>query len=214
MPIDWGTIAQVGLNMASQYAGGRNQARQSAVQGQQVQNSQQLAQNQDQNSMALRLAEIELLRKQFEETNRSQRAQQVAQGGAQANVQDISFSRPSHITNFGVSGGMRPSAMGAQGRAAGNELSNQAMVALLKGGDFSPINTTGPIDLDASMPEESTFDKIMGGIGTAGNAVNAYQQAQQLQRDKVAQQAQAAQQQRTFTDILRALQQSNQQVQP
>ena len=204
MPVDWGTIAQVGMNMASQYSAGRNQARQQALQGQQVQNQQKVNQNQDQNSVALRLAEIELLRKQFEESNRAGRARQVAQGGAMSNVQDLSFSRPSHITNFQVSGGMRPSAMGAEGRAAGGELSRQAMMSLLQGGnEFSPVQTAGPVNLDASLPQESTFDKIVGGIGTAGSAIGAYQQVQQAQKDKAQQQAQQAAQQRTLMEMLR-----------
>jgi hypothetical protein len=56
------------------------------------------------------------------------------------------------------------------------------------------INPTGPIDLDASMPKESTLDKIMGGIGTAGNVMQSMQQAQALQQ----QQAQA----KSFQDAL------------
>lgn len=189
MAVDWGSIAQVGLQMAGNYANQRSQARAGAANAQQTQNQLAISQNNSQNNVLLQMAQMELLRKQMEEANRMGRAQQVARGDAMANVQDVQIGRPSHITNFDVSGGMRPSALGPNARMAGRELSNQALAALLEGDSFMPINPRGPVDLDANMPQESTFDKIMGGVGAVGGAVNAYKAQQQGQQQQAAMQA-------------------------
>lgn len=175
MAVDWGTIAQVGLNLASNYSKGRNDARNNAIVGQQTQNAQAIAQNTQQNNVLLQMAQLELLRKEMAERNRMERARQAAIGGTMANVQDVRVDAPSHITRFNVSGGLRPSAMGPAGRAAGQELSGQALAALMEGDSFMPVRPVGPVNLNANMPRESTFDKIMALAGTVGNAYQAYQ---------------------------------------
>ena len=182
MPVDWGQIAQVGMNMASQYANSRSQARAGAAQAQQTQNAQGVAQNTSQNNVLLQMAQIELLRKQMEEANRGGRAQQTVRGDLMANVQDASFARPSWVPTMALSGGVRPSALGPNSREAGRELSTQALSALKSGDAFMPINPMGPIDLDANMPQESAFDKLMGGVGAVGGAMQGYQQGQQGQQ--------------------------------
>lgn len=180
--IDWGQILQTGLGMAQQYSAGRQQGRQNAAQFQQQQNAQAIGQNNSQNNVLLQMAQIELLRKQMEEANRGNRAQQVARGDAQANVRDVQIDAPSHITKFNISGGMRPSALGPNARMAGQELSNQALAALIEGDSFMPINPRGPVDLNAGMPTESTFDKIMGIAGAVGGGIQGYRQGQQAQQ--------------------------------
>lgn len=214
MAVDWGTIAQVGLSAASNYANSRNQARTQAAGAAQTQNAQAIQQNNGQNNVLLQMAQIELLRKQMEEQNRNGRAQQTARGDALANVQDVSISRPSHITDFNISGGMRPSALGPNARQAGAELSNQALAKLLEGDSFMPMNTAGPVDLNANMPTESTFDKIMGGIGTAGNVWQSYEQQQKA--DALAKQTADNQgnQQRSLMELLAKVYGGQQQPQP
>lgn len=180
--MDWGTLAQVGLNMASNYAAGRNQARGQAAVAQNEENRNAIAQNSNMNNVMLQMAQMELLRKQMEESNRQNRAQQVARGDLLARMQDINIEGPSHITKFNVSGGMRPSALGPNARAAGGELSNQALAALIEGDSFMPIKPMGPVNLSNTMPQESTFDKIMGMAGTVGGAMDAYKQRQQAEQ--------------------------------
>ena len=200
--MDWGALAQVGLSAASNYANSRNQARTQAAGAAQTQNAQSIQQNNSQNNVLLQMAQIELLRKQMEEQNRNGRAQQTARGDALANVQDVSISRPSHITDFNISGGMRPSALGPNARQAGAELSNQALAKLLDGDTFMPITPTGPVDLNANMPTESTFDKMMGAAGSVGNVWQAYEQQQKA--DAIATQTAENQgtQQRSLMELL------------
>jgi hypothetical protein len=177
--MDWGSLAQIGLSMASNYANNRQQGRQNAATFAQGQNSQAIAQNNSQNNVLLQMAQLELLRKQMQEQNRPQRAQATALGDALANVQDARVSAPSHITRFNVSGGLRPSMLGPNARRAGAELSNQSLAALIEGDSFMPVNPRGPVNLDANMPEgPSTMENIMGLAGSVGNAYDAYQQRQ------------------------------------
>jgi len=199
MPVDWGQIAQVGMNMASQYAASRANARAGAAQAQQTQNSQAIAQNNAQNNVLLQMAQIELLRKQMQEQNRAGRASQTAQGDLMANVQDARFARPSHIPDYSLSGGLRPSALGPNAREAGRELSSQALSALQQGDTFMPINPIGPVDLNANMPRESTFDKILAGVGAAGGAYQSYQQGQRQQEQEAA-----------MTDLIKRMEQAEQ----
>lgn len=207
MAVDWGKIAQVGMNLASQYANNRQQARAGAAQAQQTQNSQGIAQNNAQNNVLLQMAQIELLRKELEQRSRPQNAQQVGLGDLLANTQDASFSRPSHITNMSLSGGLRPSALGPNAREAGRTLSTQALDALKGGQSFMPLTMAGPIDLNANMPQESLFDKILAGAGAVGGAMGAYDQTQkQAQQETFMQellkQMQQEQQRRTFKDAV------------
>jgi hypothetical protein len=208
MPVDWGQIAQVGMNMASQYANNRQQARAAAANAQQTQNSQGIAQNNAQNNVLLQMAQIELLRKQMEEANRQGRAQQTVRGDLMANVQDARFSRPAGVPDMSLSGGLRPSALGPNSREAGRELSSQALSALKSGDTFMPINPMGPIDLDANMPQESTFDKILGGVGAVGGAMASYDQTQRQAQQETAltrllEQMQREQEQRRFSDAVK-----------
>lgn len=208
MAVDWGQIAQVGMNLASQYANNRQQARAAAAGAQQTQNAQAITQNNQQNNVLLQMAQMELLRKQFEQASRQTNAQQTARGDLMANVQDARFSRPAGVANISLSGGLRPSALGPNAREAGRTLSNQALSALMSGESFMPITPVGPVDLDANMPQESTFDKILGLVGTAGNAYQGYQQMQQGQQQQtfmndLLKQMQQEQQKRQFNDAVR-----------
>jgi hypothetical protein len=171
MAVDWGQIAQVGMQMAGNYAANRAAGRQQAAAAQQDQNRTAVQQNANQNSVLLQMAQLELLRKQMEEHNRTNRTRQAALGDLIANTRDVSFDAPSHITKFNVSGGLRPSALGPNARQAGGELSSQALAALLEGDSFAPVNPVGPVDLNANMPKESAFDKIMGLAGGVGGAI-------------------------------------------
>src|SRR5690606_23704042 len=92
--------------------------------------------------------------------------------------QDARIGGLSHIPRLSLSGGLRPSALGPNARAAGQVMSRDALMAMLRGDSFSPVRTTGPIDVNANMPQEGLLDKILGGIGTAGNLWQAYHAGQ------------------------------------
>jgi hypothetical protein len=89
------------------------------------------------------------------------RANQAARGDALANVQDVSISGvPSHITVPQISGGLRPSALGPNARAAGRGLSAQALEALLSGSDVPEMPDYS--GLAQAMPEQSALPEATG----------------------------------------------------
>ncbi len=186
MAVDWGSLAQVGLTMASQYANNRQQARNAAAQATQTQQSQGIAQNSQQNNVMLQLAQIEMLRKQMEQANRATNASQTARGDLLANVQDARFTRPAGVPDMSMSGGLRPSALGPNAREAGRTLSTQSLDALKAGTSFMPLQPAAPIDLNAGLPQESAFDKLMAGVGAVGGAVQGYQQTQRQSQQESA----------------------------
>lgn len=179
MAINWGQVAGIVGSLASNYAGARNAARQQQQVQATTQNSQEIAQRQNQNQLMLQMAQLEMLRKQMEESNRQNRAYQTGRGDLLANVQDVRIDTPGHIPRVNISGGLRPSALGPNARAAGATLSNEALAALMEGDSFMPTPMQGMVDLDANMPREGWFDKLMGAVGAAGNVYGAYQAANQ-----------------------------------
>lgn len=78
-------------------------------------------------------------------------------------VQDASISRPegSTIPTFGVSGGLRPSAM----------TNKDALIAQLGSPAMSAPTYQGPSPLE--MPKAGLGEKVMGGIGLGGSILGA-----------------------------------------
>jgi len=106
------------------------------------------------------------------------RANQAAQGDALANVQDVSISGvPSHIRVPQISGGLRPSVLGPNARAAGRGLSSQALEALLSQSDVPEMPDYS--QLAQGMPEPNAlpqatgtdrFLEILAALGAASEA--------------------------------------------
>jgi len=106
------------------------------------------------------------------------RANQAARGDALANVQDASISGvPGHITIPQISGGLRPSALGPNARAAGRGLSQQALEALLSQSDVPEMPDYS--GLAQAMPEQNAlpqatgtdrFLEILAALGAASEA--------------------------------------------
>jgi hypothetical protein len=105
----------------------------------------------------------------------SLRAAQAARGGLQANVQDLTIGRPagSTIPRFEHAGGLRPSAIGPEGRQAGAELQRQALLALM-GGDEANMpayQTTG--DIQSTLKKPGLRENILGGVGLGTSILGA-----------------------------------------
>ena len=118
----------------------------------------------------------------------NQRATQVMRGDLMSNVQDVNISGlPPQVPRITISGGLRPSALGPNSRAAGSALSRQALEALLSGSDvpaatnFSSLLTAAPGQ--TALPKQSGWAKagnILGIVGSlAGSFLNPMQQIQQ-----------------------------------
>ena len=183
MATDWGAIAGLataGLGLAGQVAAQRAAARAGARQEEASANMAQdrfdqsnYAAQQNATLTAGSMAEAaRLKRAQLGMDAPEQRARQTAWGDILANVQDASIDMPGHIPKINVSGGLRPSLLGPNARAAGSALSTQALQALMTGSDvpempdFQKLVLTPP---EATpLPEASGQDRWLNIMATIG----------------------------------------------
>lgn len=110
---------------------------------------------------------LDLDRKHFTEDARGGRAKQAMIGDLLSRLQDVSINVPG-IKTASVTGGLRPSALGEGGRAAGSLLNQQALQAMLAGDKFtggSVLRTPGV----TAIPKAGAFEKIAGIAGLAGS---------------------------------------------
>lgn len=93
-------------------------------------------------------------------------------GALAKNMQDGSFNRPDGVPTIALSGGLRPSALGVEGRAAGEALNAQALKSLLEGED--PYVDVGEAERFApsKLKKGGAMDTILGTIGAVGGAAN------------------------------------------
>lgn len=112
-------------------------------------------------------ANTELQQKQFALQAPVTRARQTSLGDLLANIQDVNIQAPAGINVPQITGGLRPSALGPNARAAGGELSRQALMALMNGSD----TPTTKLDLLTpptirEMPQAGGAERVTGQLGT------------------------------------------------
>jgi hypothetical protein len=128
-------------------------------------------------------AALELQRKAYADAAPMSRYKQALLGSLAANARDVSASRPAGVPNISFGGGLRPSAIGPTGRAAGEAMAAQAMLRLLKGDQFSDVGAApdpkvlSPTSL-SPLPKSNILDRILGGLSVAGMAAGAYNLSQ------------------------------------
>lgn len=101
----------------------------------------------------------DLQRKGFTEDARGNRARQAMIGDLLQNLQDVNISVPG-VRNATVTGGLRPSALGDQGRQAAGNLAKQALMAQMTPDQFSGGALLTPPKLSA-LPQSNWFDKFL-----------------------------------------------------
>lgn len=126
-------------------------------------------------------ANTDLARREFEQQSRPANAQQVALGDLLKNVQDVNISAPAGVHMGSVSGGLRPSVFGANTRAAGGELSRQALEKLLAGEHFDPVSMIAPPQATPT-PQAGKLEKLLGILGTAGGLAGGVAEVNNLRR--------------------------------
>jgi hypothetical protein len=120
-------------------------------------------------------------------TDAETRARQVGLGDVMANVQDVHLGGlPSYIPHMSFSGGLRPSALGANARAAGQNLSRMALEAQLSGADIP--NLPDVSGLGGAAPEltplqqSGKLDTLLSMLGYAGMGAGAIEEAGRQRR--------------------------------
>lgn len=115
---------------------------------------------------------LDLARKSFSEGARGSRAKDALLGNLLQNVQDVNISVPGVPSGGGVTGGLRPSALGAGGRQAGSDLAKQALLAMSTPDAFTGGQVLTPPQL-APIPEASGWETAAGVGGTVGSILGA-----------------------------------------
>lgn len=132
---------------------------------------------------------LDLRQRQFGQESQTDAYKKAIMGALAKNLQDVSATRPAGIPTISFGGGARPSALGAEGRAAGDLLNKQAMQSLLSGQKFDQLP---PIErLSAPQYKGAGFwENLLGGAGAVGKALSG---------------AGAIQQQSTFQDKIQKM---------
>jgi hypothetical protein len=134
------------------------------------------------------------------------RAGQAAFGDILSNIQDVQMDLPDWIPDFNLQGGLRPSALGANARAAGQTLSRDALQAMLSGADVPDLPNVGGIGRNAPeatpMAEATGLDRALELGGYAGQAAGTIREVQEQRRKARAEQEAA---QRTPLPAVREL---------
>jgi hypothetical protein len=117
------------------------------------------------------LAALDLKQREFEQNSASNRARQTVLGDVMARMQQVNATRPDGVAHIEFAGGLSPALLGDNSRAAGAELSNQALAALMRGEQFDPMERTS--FEPAPRKEAGLWEKVLNGAGVAGGLVGA-----------------------------------------
>src|SRR5262245_42604291 len=157
-----------------------------------LQNRQQLGLSQQQFLEGARQnrGQLDLQQRQFALNAPAARARNAARGDTMANIQDLKINAGPRVKIPEITGGLRPSLLGANSRATGKEISRQALMQQMEGDHFAPMGDLpefGPMgDLPTfsglpapnipgvtPMPQANGLDNtlnIVGGVG-AGTGI-------------------------------------------
>lgn len=106
----------------------------------------------------------DLAQRRFAEESQSDAYKKAMLGALGMNVQDAHFNRPAGVPDTGMTGGLRPSALGTQGRAAAGVLNGQAMKRLTDGEHFDKLPDY----------KGNALDTILGTAGVLGGGIDDY----------------------------------------
>lgn len=183
-----GALGQVASGASQGMAQGRQAEANIALQQQQLRNqtasdaaADAFRRSQLQNQDAHGRAGFGLAQQQFRTGLPETYARQAMKGGLQANLQDVNIQKPagSTIPSFNITGGLRPSAMGPEARAAGQEMARKALEMQLAGGppELSiPELSMGQgyqAPTEMAMPQSGWAEKLLGGVGIGGSVLGA-----------------------------------------
>jgi hypothetical protein len=128
-------------------------------------------------------AALEMKQQQAGQEYQGSAYRQALLGALGKNLQDVSLGGvPSDVPVVSFGGGLRPSAIGPEGRAAAALLNQKAMANLQAGMHNTPLP-----ELEKFTPSDykkgNWVDTILGGIGTAGKAGDIWNQRTQAGKD-------------------------------
>jgi hypothetical protein len=115
----------------------------------------------------LQRAMLELQQKQFGSDERQRNARSALQAAFGMNAEDVTLDAPQGVPVVNFKGGIRPSAIGQQGRDVAAEMYGQSMKGLKEGTAFSPL----PALERTSAPQyegAGFIENLLGGAAAVG----------------------------------------------
>ncbi len=172
--IDWSQVANTGLGIAGALAQGRQGQRETDTGNIIARDNQGLAaQAQNQNAQA-QAAQIQMQQKEAERAALNNAYKNALQSSLALNMRDASFNRPDGVPTISLSGGARPSAIGAQGKQAAALMNAKALEALLNPDKLTPLTPPGAYQL-TDLPKSNGLDTALGTAGVVGKVLEANQ---------------------------------------
>jgi hypothetical protein len=164
--------------VASGIAGGAQKGRE--AQNTAAQDAAQFAQRENaaKESSLMGRAGLDLQQRGFTQQSQGDAYQKALKSALAMNMKDVTLDMPSRISKFNFSGGLRPSALGAEGKAAAGELNKQAMLKLMNGEKFDAL----PAYQGTAAPKykgPGVLENLAGVAGLAGNTINTALGAQE-----------------------------------
>lgn len=189
-----GTVGSVAGGLAAGAEKGRGQENLAN------QNTANFLQNESQQREAalMNRGGLDLQQRKFSQDSESNAYKKAMQSALGMNMKDVTLQRPEGIPMFEYQGGARPSAFGAEGKAASEQMNKLAMQKLMSGEKFDTL----PAYAGTNAPEfkkPGFWENALGTAGMVGNAmegVNA-QGKQDAYQAKIMAALEAMSQQRT-----------------
>lgn len=172
--INWANLTKSGLNTIGALEQGRQGQREADTASTITRDTQginALAQN---NNARATAAQIEMQQKQDERDALNTAYKNALRSSLALNMSDTHFARPEGVPDFSVSGGPRPSALGAQGKEAASLMNAKAIEALMNPEKLTALPMPEPYSL-SDLPKTSALDNVLGAAGAAGKVLEANQ---------------------------------------
>lgn len=151
-------------------AKGAAEGRMSEAELQLARDNQRLAAERDFQNSLMDRSRLDMEQRQFSRSARGSDASDALRGALLKNLQDAKFDRPEGIPMISMGGGLRPSALGVEGREVGDVLNQRALAALLAGEKFAPLPALQRVQQSA-LPKAGFWEKLLGGAGLAGSII-------------------------------------------
>ena len=166
-----GKIAGMAGGVAGSLVKGREAGRDKENTQAVTQDAMRLQAMRDFENAQMNRAELELKQKGDKRSSQEDSFRKSILGALTKNMKDGSFNRPDGVPNISLSGGMRVSALGDEGRAAGEALNKQAMLSLLNGEKYADV--AGPEKFaPTAMKKGNALDTILGTVGAVGGVAD------------------------------------------
>ncbi len=160
------------LSLGGSISGGLASGREAGRAQEGVQNQQQMSALRDYENAVAQRGALDLEQRKFATDQQTTSFRNALKSALTLNMKDASFDRPSDVPSMSLKGGLRPSALGGDARAAAEMLNARALVSLMDGEQFAdlpPIEKYAP-----TFSKPGMLDTILGVAGTVGKATDRW----------------------------------------